>query len=67
MTYPVGTIVDLNDRLFGWRGQYKVLVQKSNFDKVRIQNLGTSSQQFVSPDRLRLSRLSQFFLKSLHS
>jgi hypothetical protein len=67
MTYPVGAIVDLNDRLFGWRGQYKVLVQKSNFDKVRIQNLGTNSQQFVSPDRLRLSRLSQFFLKSLHS
>ena len=66
MTYPVGTIVDLNDRLFGWRGQYKVLVQKSNFDKVRIQNVATGSQQFVSPDRLRLSRLSQFFLKSLH-
>jgi len=66
MTYPPGTVVDLNDRLFGWRGQYKVLVQKSNFDKVRIQNLGTNSQQFVSPDRLRLSRLSQFFLKSLH-
>jgi hypothetical protein len=66
MTYPVGTIVDLHDRIFGWRGQYKVLVQKSNFDKVRIQNLGTNSQQFVSPDRLRLSRLSQFFLKSLH-
>ena len=65
MTFPVGTIVDLNDRLFGWRGQYKVLTQKSNFDKVRIQNLGTNSQQFVSPDRLRLSRLSQFFLKSL--
>lgn len=66
MTYPPGTIVDLHDRIFGWRGQYKVLVQKSNFDKVRIQNLGTNSQQFVSPDRLRLSRLSQFFLKSLH-
>lgn len=65
MTYPVGTIVDLNDHIFGWRGQYKVLAQKSNFDKVRIQNLGTNSQQFVSPDRLRLSRLSQFFLKGL--
>lgn len=67
MTYPVGTIVDLHDRIVGWRGQYKVIAQKSNFEKVRIQNLGTNSQQFVSPDRLRLSRLSQFFLKSLHS
>lgn len=67
MTYPVGTIVDLNDRIFGWRGQYKVITQKSNFDKVRIENLGTHSKQFVSPDRLRLSKLSQFFLKSLHS
>ena len=51
----------------GWRGQYKVLTQKSNFDKVRIQNLGTGSQQFVSADRLRLSKLSQFFLKSFQS
>jgi hypothetical protein len=66
MTYPVGTIVDLNDQMFGWRGQYKVIAQKSNFEQVRIQNLGTNSQQFVNPDRLRLSKLSQFFLKSLH-
>lgn len=67
MTFTVGTIVDLNDRIFGWRGQYKVVAQKSNFDKVRIENLGTHSKQFVSPDRLRLSRLSQFFLKSLQA
>ena len=66
MTYPVGTIVDLHDRIFGWRGQYKVITQKSNFDKVRIQNLRTNSQQFVSPDRLRLGKLPQFFLKGLH-
>jgi hypothetical protein len=42
-----------------------VLVQKSNFNLVRIQNLQTGSQQFVSPSRLRLSILPQFGLKSL--
>jgi hypothetical protein len=67
MTYPVGTIVDLNDRLFGWRGQYKVIAQKSNFEKVRIENLGTHSKQFVSPDRLRLGKLPQFFIKSMQA
>ena len=65
MTFPVGTIVDFNDNLFGWRGQYKVIPQKSNFEQIKIQNLGTKSQQFVSPDRLRLSRLPQFFIKGL--
>jgi hypothetical protein len=65
--FAPGTIVDLNDRIFGWRGQYKVVPQKSNFEKVRIQNLGTGSKQFVSPDRLRLGRLPQFFLKSLQA
>jgi hypothetical protein len=65
LTFPIGTIVDFNDDLFGWRGQYKVVVQKSNFEHVKIQNLGTKSQQFVSPDKLRLSRLSQFFVKGL--
>jgi hypothetical protein len=61
----VGTIVDFNDSLFGWRGQYKVVTQKSNFELIKIQNLGTKSQQFVAPERLRLSRLSQFFVKGL--
>jgi hypothetical protein len=61
----VGTIVDFNDGLFGWRGQYKVVAQNSNFELIKIQNLGTKSQQFVAPDRLRLSRLSQFFVKGL--
>jgi hypothetical protein len=42
-----------------------VLVQKSNFNLVRIQNLQTGSQQFVSSGRLRLSILPQFGLKSL--
>jgi hypothetical protein len=42
-----------------------VLVQKSNFELVRIQNLQTGSQQFVGPSRLRLSILPQFGLKSL--
>jgi hypothetical protein len=67
LTFPVGTIVDFNDDLFGWRGQYKVVVQKSNFELVKIQNLGTKSQQFVAPDRLRLSRLSQFFIRGLQA
>jgi hypothetical protein len=65
LTFPVGTIVDFNDDLTGWRGQYKVIAQKSNFELIKIQNLGTKSQQFVSPDKLRLSRLSQFFVKGL--
>lgn len=65
MTFPVGTIVDFNDDLFGWRGQYKVVTQKSNFELIKIQNLGTKSAQFVAPDKLRLSRLSQFFVKGL--
>jgi hypothetical protein len=65
LTFPVGTIVDFNDPLFGWRGQYKVIAQKSNFELVKIQNLGSKSQQFVSPDKLRLGRLSQFFVKGL--
>ena len=63
----MGTIVDFNDDLFGWRGQYKVVVQKSNFELVKIQNLGSKSQQFVSPDKLRLSRLSQFFIRGLQA
>jgi hypothetical protein len=65
LNFPIGTIVDFNDDLFGWRGQYKVVAQKSNFELVKIQNLGTKSAQFVAPDRLRLSRLSQFFVKGL--
>jgi len=63
--FNCGDIVDLRDELFGWRGQYKIVPQKSNFEKVRIQNLGTGSKQFVSPDRLRPSRLPQFFIKGL--
>jgi len=67
LTFPIGTIVDFNDDLFGWRGQYKVVAQKSNFELVKIQNLGTKSQQFVAPDKLRLSRLSQFFIRGLQA
>jgi hypothetical protein len=63
--FDVGTVVDLLDMAFGWRGRYIVMAQKSHFHLVKIRNMGTNSQQFVSPDRLRLSRLSQFFLKSL--
>jgi hypothetical protein len=63
--YNVGDIVDLNDLMFGWRGKYVVVVQKTHFHLVKIKNMGTNSMQFVSPDRLRKSRLSQFFIKGL--
>jgi len=63
--FEPGTIVDLNDHIFGWRGQYKVLPKKAETSLVKIKNLGTNSEQFVSADRLRRSRLSQFFIKGL--
>jgi hypothetical protein len=63
--YSTGDIVDLNDLMFGWRGQYIVMAKKVDTPLVKIRNLATGSQQFVSPDRLRKSRLSQFFVKSL--
>jgi hypothetical protein len=64
--YNVGDIVDLNDRVFGWRGKYVVMVKKTETPLIKIKNQGTGSQQFVSADRLRLSRLPQFSLKSLY-
>jgi hypothetical protein len=63
--HNVGDIVDLNDLMFGWRGKYVVIAQKTHFHLVKIKNLGTNSQQFVSANRLRKSRLSQFFIKGL--
>jgi hypothetical protein len=63
LEFDVGTIVDLLDPLFGWRGKYKIILQKSNYDKVKIQNLATNSQQFVSRDKLRPSQLPQFSVK----
>jgi len=65
MTYNPGDIVDLNDLMFGWRGKYVVMPKKVETPLVKIKNQGTGSQQFVSPERLRRSRLSQFFIKSL--
>jgi hypothetical protein len=65
--YSPGDIVDLDDRVFGWRGQYIVMAKKVDTPLVKIKNMATNSQQFVSPDRLRKSRLSQFFLKSLQT
>ena len=65
MSFPVGTIVDFDDDLFGWRGKYIVVAQKSHFHLIKIRNMATNSVQFVSPDKLRLSRLSQFFVKGL--
>jgi hypothetical protein len=63
--FETGAIVDLNDLLFGWRGQYVVLAKKVDTPLIKIKNMGTNSQQFVSADRLRRSRLPQFFIKSL--
>jgi hypothetical protein len=63
--YNVGDMVDLNDLMFGWRGKYIVVAQKAHFHLIKIKNLGTNSMQFVSPGRLRKSRLSQFFIKGL--
>jgi hypothetical protein len=65
MSYNVGDIVDLNDLMFGWRGQYIVMAKKVDTPLIKIKNQGTGSQQFVSADRLRKSRLSQFSIKSL--
>jgi hypothetical protein len=67
MSFTVGTIVDLDDNLFGWRGKYIVVAQKSHFHLVKIRNMATNSVQFVSPDKLRLSRLSQFFIRGLQA
>lgn len=63
--FETGAIVDLNDLLFGWRGQYVVLAKKVDTPLIKVKNMGTNSQQFVSADRLRRSRLPQFFIKSL--
>jgi hypothetical protein len=63
LEFDIGTIVDLLDPLFGWRGKYKIIPQKSNYDKIKIQNLATNSQQFVSRDKLRPSQLPQFSVK----
>jgi hypothetical protein len=63
--YNVGDIVDFRDELFGWRGRYVIVTQKTHFHLVKIKNLGTNSMQFVSPDRLRKSRLQQFFIRGL--
>jgi hypothetical protein len=60
----VGAVVDLNDQHFGWRGQYTITKDYGD-GKVKIKNNRTNSQQIVSLDRLRLSRLAPFFIKSL--
>lgn len=63
--FSSGDIVDLDDQLFGWRGQYTVLKASPDGKLIKIKNRGTGSQQFVSPSKLRKSRLPQFFIKSL--
>jgi hypothetical protein len=63
--YLVGEIVDLNDRIMGWRGQYSVMMKIADTPLIKIKNLGTNSQQFVSADRLRKGRLAQFTVKSI--
>ena len=63
--YQPGDIVDLLDGCFGWRGRYIVMDKRIDSPLVKIKNLGTNSQQFVSTKRLRKGRLSQFFIASL--
>jgi hypothetical protein len=63
--FSVGMIVDLSDALFGWRGSYEVVKQTSSFEKVKIKNVKTGSQQFVSPEKLRMGRLPPFCIQSL--
>jgi hypothetical protein len=65
--FSTGDVVDLEDALFGWRGQYIIMAKKVKTPLIKIRNLGTGSQQFVSANKLRKSRLSQFFIKSLQS
>lgn len=65
--YEIGDIVDLNDLLLGWRGKYIVMAKKVDTPLIKIRNLGTGSQQFVSAERLRRSKLSQFFIKGLQN
>jgi len=62
-----GDIVDLNDQNFGWRGQYIVMAKKVDTPLIKIKNLGTGSQQFVSASSLRRSQLPRFSLKSLRA
>ena len=62
----VGSIVDLNDGHFGWRGQYTI-VKDYGDGKVKIKNAKTNSQQTVSLNRLRPSRLPPFFIKGLQA
>jgi hypothetical protein len=64
--YEPGDIVDLFDTTFKeWRGRYTVMDKRVDSPLVKIKNLGTNSQQFVSPDRLRKGKLGQFFIKGL--
>jgi hypothetical protein len=41
------------------------MAKKADTPLIKIKNMATNSQQFVSASRLRRSRLSQFFIKSL--
>jgi len=63
--FSTGDLVDLNDALFGWRGQYTVMPKKVVTELIKIKNVRTNSQQFVRPERLRPSRLAPFFIKTL--
>ena len=54
---------DLNDLNFGWRGKYRFLKEDPASGLIHIENLGTTSKQFVSPHRLRLSTCQQFRLR----
>jgi len=66
MPFPIGTLVDLYDFGFKqWRGEY-IVIKLGDNGLHKIKNTKTSSQQFVSEDKLRMSRLGPFSIKSLY-
>lgn len=60
----VGTVVDLLDAHFGWRGSY-VITKDYGDGKVQIRNQRTNSKQTVGLTRLRIGRLPDFKIKGL--
>lgn len=66
MPFPIGTLVDLYDFGFKqWRGEY-IVIKLGDNGLHKIKNTKTSSQQFVSEDKLRMGRLGPFSIKSLY-
>lgn len=58
-SFTKGDVLDLRCSVFGWRGKYRLLAYTED-GLAKIENLGTSSKQHVSPERLRRSQCPQF-------